>query len=225
MKRISILFILFACVIPSCERDKYENFTGDSGTFIDSRDAQEYKWVRIGDQIWMAENLNYDTVYGSWVYESLIYDTINERWVRVKDLSNAEIYGRLYNWETACKLCPAGFHLPDSLDWEKLIAFLGGYSIAGGKMKESGFTHWNSPNEGASNESSFSALPGGLKLKPHPIDLDPGEFRRIGIAAYFWSNMIGPHPYCRELNYENTTVKNYVRFTEEGLSVRCLKDE
>jgi uncharacterized protein (TIGR02145 family) len=122
-------------LIPVC--NNYE-------TFSDPRDGQVYRIVKIGDQVWFAENLNYDAE-GSWCYDS--------------DPENCEIYGRLYSWEAGLTACPEGWHLPSEDEWNNLIEFLGGYEIAGGKMKA--ISGWDEPNIGATNESGFSALPGG----------------------------------------------------------------
>ena len=90
--------------------------------FTDPRDGQTYKTVKIGDQIWLAENLNYDPAAGnSWCYED--------------DTANCAVYGRLYDWETAKTACPAGWHLPSEDEWDQLIAFLGGEAAAGGKIR------------------------------------------------------------------------------------------
>ena len=113
-------------------------------------DGNDYQTVVIGNQTWMAENLdcsetgNFD--------KALPYD-----W----DPSNSEVYGLLYTWETACNICPDGWHLPTEDEWIELFEYLGGDSIAGGKMKETGTSHWISPNTGATNSSGFTALAGG----------------------------------------------------------------
>ncbi|MEX2593319.1 MAG: fibrobacter succinogenes major paralogous domain-containing protein [Anditalea sp.] len=117
----------------------------ETGTFTDPRDGQVYKTVQIGIHTWMAENLNYEPEY-SWCYG--------------EDPANCEKYGRLYSWNTALTVCPDGWHLPSRAEWEILAHYLGGWEIAGGKMKST--TGWDPPNTGATNESGFSALPGGL---------------------------------------------------------------
>jgi uncharacterized protein (TIGR02145 family) len=111
----------------------------------------------------MAENLNYDAGIGSWIY--------NEN----SDL--AVTYGRLYIWETACEVCPDGWRLPSDEEWTELTAYLGGDEVAGGKLKETGASHWEE-NEGATNESGFLALPGGGRF-------NYGDFDGIGITANF----------------------------------------
>jgi uncharacterized protein (TIGR02145 family) len=178
----------------------------DSNTFIDSRDGQVYKWVRIGDQIWMAENLNFKPDSEPWVYNN-------------NDLAYTNVYGRLYDWETACKVCPEGWHLPEKTEVEQLRAFLGGDSIAGGKMKEAGTKHWASPNLGATNESSFTALPGGIGY----ID----ELYYVDSTAWFWTAtwIMGEMAWGNRLHYNFTQFYNNVSLFSHGLSVRCVKNE
>ncbi|WP_113922434.1 fibrobacter succinogenes major paralogous domain-containing protein [Cognataquiflexum aquatile] len=140
----SVNFIELALGVFEYVDEGIEIGESDSETFSDPRDGQVYKIVKIGDQVWFAENLNYNAE-GSWCYDS--------------DSENCEIYGRLYSWEVGLTACPEGWHLPSEDEWNNLIEFLGGYEIAGGKMKA--ISGWDEPNIGATNESGFSALPGG----------------------------------------------------------------
>jgi uncharacterized protein (TIGR02145 family) len=158
MKKLSILLII-GIVVPTmlligCKKDEESDET--TGEFTDSRDGQVYKWVKIGNQVWMAENLNYETP-NSWWYDN--------------NSANGDIYGRLYTWAAAMNgesssnsvpsgvqgVCPDGWHLPSDAEWTVLTDYLGGESVAGGKMKEAGTVHWNSPNTGATNSSGFTA--------------------------------------------------------------------
>jgi OOP family OmpA-OmpF porin len=137
-----------------------------TGSFKDPRDGKTYKTVKIGTQTWMSENLAFKTDINSIAYDN------NE--------NNGKIYGYLYNWENAMKVCPSGWHLPSLKDWNILIEFLGGEKIAGGKMKETGSVHWESPNTRVTNSSGFTALPGGM--------FDGIErFSGIPYRGYFWS--------------------------------------
>ena len=104
MKRIVLLSLIILSSVSSLYCQISDTLI--TGTLIDNRDGHEYKWVKIGDQVWMAENLNYMNSSGSWVYK--------------KDTSMAIIYGRLYNWEIALQVCPAGWHLPREAEWTKL---------------------------------------------------------------------------------------------------------
>jgi uncharacterized protein (TIGR02145 family) len=215
MKQLNILFgiILTTSILffsQSCEKDDDENSNGGGNntlTFTDSRDGQTYKYVQIGNQVWMAENLNYETDTGSWVYND----------------SNqyAETYGRLYNWCTACEICPDGWHLPSDAEWTELTDYLG--DDAGGKLKatgtiEAGTGLWFDPNEGATNESGFSALPGGYRSSY--------GFYGMGNHAYFWSSSEGDSgtAWGRRLASSIPDVYHYYDDTGYGFSVRCVRN-
>jgi uncharacterized protein (TIGR02145 family) len=130
-------------------------------------------------------------------------------------------YGALYNWYAVNtgKLAPAGWHVPSNAEWNTLSAYLGGDNVSGGKLKESGTTHWYSPNTGATNSSGFSAIPGGSR------DLY-GAFSYISFYGYWWSaTEINPSSaynrniFCNQ-NYLNSEY-DYMRY---GYSVRLVRD-
>lgn len=184
----------------------FKTLERSSGTFTDARDNQEYAWVEIGQQTWMAENLNFETSDGSWAY--------NDNPV------NAETFGLLYNWETAQEVCPAGWHLPSDEEWTTLTNFLGGSVVAGNAMKEKGTNHWYQPNEDATNSSGFTALPGGYRFSN-------GSFSNRDVEAYFWtSTMLAGSNYAlyRRLNHDSGEVKALDDDINQGFSVRCVKD-
>ncbi|MFH2143108.1 MAG: fibrobacter succinogenes major paralogous domain-containing protein [Bacteroidota bacterium] len=193
-----VILILLSITLIRC--------SNESGTFKDSRDGQSYKWVKIGNQIWMAENLNYDSDNGSWVYDN--------------NPLYAEIYGRLYNWETACKVCPDGWHLPTDAEWTILTDYIGGEDVAGGKMKEKGTMYWNSPNTEADNSSGFTGLPGGGRGS------NDGSFGSLGYDGYLWSTTEygESHAWLRSLYYGKADVFAEYGDKTFGYSVRCLKD-
>ena len=177
-----------------------------TGTFTDSRDGNVYKTVTIGNQVWMAENLAYKPSSGNY-------------WAYNDNTANVAVYGYLYDWETAKKVCPTGWHLPTDAEWTQLTDYLGGTGVAGGKLKETGITHWNSPNTGASNETGFTALPGGYRL-------DYGGFSGIGGNGYWWSATEGGTYYAwgRSMYYSNSDVSRDYGSKEDDFSVRCLRD-
>ncbi len=177
----------------------------ETGSFTDKRDNKEYKSVKIGDQWWMGENLKYKTSNGCLVYEGV------EKY--------QETYGYLYTWETALNVCPDGWHLPSDAEFEKLSNFLGGADEAGGKLKEAGTTHWNSPNAGATNSSGFSALAAGYNGS------DAYKVF-IGLNAYFWSydETVADSEVARALYSNKGAFSRYGITRENGLSVRCIKD-
>jgi uncharacterized protein (TIGR02145 family) len=211
MKRIVLFLLIFIGSFSSLHCQISDTLI--TGTFIDERDGHAYKWVKIGDQFWMAENLNYETSSGSWVHK--------------KDSSYGSIYGRLYNWETAKQSCPSGWHLPSFEEWTKLIEYLGGKSIAGGKLKEEGTAHWESPNKGATNETGFSGLPGGYHN-------DLNAIRAIGSWGQWYSathEFFGFYDCIRyvSLSRKSTKLGDHVGnilngFGRTGLSVRCVRD-
>jgi uncharacterized protein (TIGR02145 family) len=173
-------------------------------TLTDPRDGQVYPTVQIGSQCWLQKNMNYETG-NSWCYDN--------------NTSNCSTYGRLYDWSTALGACPSGWHLPSDDEWTALTTFLGGASVAGGKMKEAGYAHWNTPNTGATNESGFTALPGGYLYSNV-------SFHYLGDYAFFWSSTEYSSTYAwyRLLYYNNDGVNWVDDIKTTGYSVRCLKD-
>jgi uncharacterized protein (TIGR02145 family) len=133
-------------------------------------DGNVYNTVTIGAQVWMAENLR-TTKYNDGTSIPLVTDSTKwsdlstpaHCWYNNDKASYKATYGALYNWYTVAtdNLCPTGWHVPTTAEWQILKDYLGS-SVDGGKLKESGTTHWKSPNKGATNESGFTALPGGL---------------------------------------------------------------
>ena len=186
------------------EIDIFMTEGGSTGTFTDPRDDQTYTTIDIGSQTWFAVNLNYNTG-NSWCYDN--------------NGSNCDIYGRLYTWEAATSACPDGWHLPSDDEWTTLIDFLGGEDVAGGKMKETGTTHWNSPNTGATNSSGFTALPGGYRSTN-------GGFYDRGSFGIWWSatEYSSASAWDRKLGYDTDGVDRDGRSKEDGFSVRCVRD-
>jgi uncharacterized protein (TIGR02145 family) len=172
-----------------------------TGTFTDSRDDKIYKTVKIGEQVWMAENLAYKPTSGNY-------------WAYGNKAVNIAVYGYLYDWQTAQNVCPNGWHLPSDTEWTVLIDYLGGKDGAGGKLKEAGTQHWKSPNTGATNEVGFSALPGGRS--------GSGEaFYSIGNSGYWWS---ATHAWGVDMYYDGNDVYRLSTSESFGFSVRCVRD-
>jgi uncharacterized protein (TIGR02145 family) len=187
------------------------------GTVADAG-GNEYKWVKIGSQIWMAENLRYlPSVVGPSNESSTDpryyvhgYDGTNI--VDAKATANYINYGALYNWPAAMAGCPTGWHLPTNVEWTDLVNFLGGSSVAGGKLKETGTTHWLAPNTGATNETGYMALPGGCRLN--------SLWSYLNDTGLWWSS----EHYYFNMGYSNSTVGNSIYDVKAGFSVRCVKD-
>jgi uncharacterized protein (TIGR02145 family) len=174
-------------------------------TFTDSRDGKQYKTVKIGTQTWLAENLAFKTNSGCYAYAN------NE--------DNVKTYGYLYNWETAKKVCPSGWHLPSQDEWKTLSTNLGGESIAADKLKESGTAHWQKPVSQTTNVSGFTALPGGYRN-------ENGEYWVIGYTAWWWcSSENDPERAHHILIYGHTPDLSISYVNKiDGFSVRCIKD-
>jgi uncharacterized protein (TIGR02145 family) len=219
------------------------------GTTISDIDGNSYNTVLIGAQCWTKENLRvrkynngtsilFDATGGSGgsstTWQNL---TIGAHTIYANDStttpSNRTKYGYLYNWYAAkgiyttgniastdtLNICPSGWHVPTDAEWTTLTTELGGESVAGGKMKSIGTAYWNSPNTGATNESGFSALPGGVRNSV-------GSFFDIRNNAFFWSatELDNSNAWNRYLNYNGGLV--YVNYSNKsfGASVRCLRN-
>ena len=192
----------------------------------DTRDGKTYNTVLIGTQCWMAKNLNVGTkILGS---ANQTNNSIIEKYCYNDDENNCNTYGGLYQWDEAMQssttervkgICPTGWHLPTDAEWTTLTTFLGGEAIAGGKMKETGYTHWASPNTGATNSSGFTALPGGYRYYS-------GSFFNLTSYATFWSSSQygATDAWFRTLLYTNEGVSQDHSGKTLGLSARCLKD-
>ena len=201
--------------------------TDTAGTFTDSRDGNDYNWVKIGDQVWMAENLAYlpsvnmvadgsEDAAGSYYY---VYGYDGTDVTAAKATANYTTYGVLYNWPAAMNACPDGWHLPSDAEWTELTDYLGGTSVAGGKLKETGTTHWASPNTGATNETGFTALPGGYRT-------NSGTFGHVGNDGGWWSATedFANDAWSRGVYYGGSDVYRVGSNKELGFSVRCLRD-
>jgi uncharacterized protein (TIGR02145 family) len=200
--------------------------TATSQTVTDI-DGNTYNTVQIGTQVWMSENLKTSRYRNG---GSIPYVVGNSDWQALTtgawsnynhDAANDPIYGKLYNWYTTLgdTLCPAGWGVPTDDEWTTLTTYLGGESVAGGKMKSVGTAYWNDPNTGATNESGFSVLPGGYRYYD-------GSFNDIGDYASFWSATENASFYAwyRNLNFFIGFVFRSFNDKSLGASVRCLRD-
>lgn len=197
---------------------------------MEDQDGNVYKTVTIGTKTWMAENLR-TTKYNDGT--AIPNVTGNDEWSNLttgaycnyNNTSNVESiasYGRLYNWASVNtgKLAPKGWHIPTDAEWTQLTDYLGGTNVAGGKLKETGATHWESTNMGATNESGFTALPGGLRNIY-------GIFTDIGKSGQWWSatESGASTAWNRNIVFYNSFVSSSVSSKNVvGNSVRCVKD-
>lgn len=201
-------------------------------TLVDSRDNQLYPTVHIGTQCWMGKNLNVGMMVNSVNTGSYHSDVTNngviEKYCCYNDTSYCTTYGGLYEWDEAMGydttpgiqgVCPTGWHIPTDADWNTLETYLGGYNVAGGKMKETGYIHWPSPNTGATNSSGFTGLPGRCRNSD-------GSFIMSGHFGYFWSSSLYSSfdAWSRYLTYYTEEFGYQYSYRTEGYSVRCVAD-
>ncbi|HPW67091.1 MAG TPA: FISUMP domain-containing protein [Salinivirgaceae bacterium] len=221
------------------------------GSFTDSRDGNVYKFITIGNQVWMTENLKYlpnvvgpktgsDSVPYCYVYG---YDGADV--TAAKAIDSYKTYGVLYNWVAVVNgaassdanpsgvqgICPKGWHLPSDAEWKQLEMYLGmteeqanstGFrgTDEGGKLKAAGImAHWTYPNTGATNESGFTALPGGYRKLN-------GSFDQIGYYGNWWSATESDetNAWYRSMSYNGSDVGRYIYAKQFGFSVRCLRN-
>ncbi len=214
-----------------------------TGIKVEDVDGNIYNTVTIGSQIWLKENLKV-THYPDNTPIPLVTD--NTEWGDLSDNgtddaycfynndANSE-YGILYTWAAAMGdngvssttnpsgvqgVCPDGWHLPSDAEWTELSDFLLGVGVAGGKMKETGTTHWNDPNTGATNESGFSGFAGGYRIHTS------GTFNGIGTGGFWWSTSEynSANIWTRSLSHVNTEIGVFDNYKSYGFSVRCVKD-
>lgn len=203
-----------------------------SGTFTDSRDGHVYKWVKIGTQVWMAENLAYLPSVNSPGHEGsynspqyYVYSYNGTDVAEAKATANYKNWGVLYNWTAANYSCPAGWHLPNNDEWAKLADYLGGADTAGSKMKS--LTGWTSPNTGATNSSGFSAISTGNASGSTFCNFS--DANSIGQYASWWSSSTGSDwetAWLKSLIYNSSSLNlgTAYSFRENCVSVRCIKD-
>ena len=187
----------------------------DFGTFTDTRDGQTYKTVKIGEQTWMARNINYQTESGSWCYEDSI--------------SYCKKYGRLYDWNTALIACPAGYHLPSREEWDSLTATAGGKEVAGKTLKaKSGLYNrvwWYAYNHNSTDDYGFSALPGGRYYNDRFADTRSSGYWWTATEYSGTTEYDSGNAYFRSMSYNGDAVYENTPFKERGYSVRCVAAE
>lgn len=203
------------------------NSDGKTGTVTDA-EGSTYAIVKIGDQWWMAENLKVSTYNDGTAIPNV---TDSATWAVLttgaycnynNDASFVTKYGRLYNWYAVNtgKLAPAGWHVPTDAEWTTLTTYLGGTDIAGGKLKETGTAHWNTPNTGATNEFGFTALPSGTRYY--------GQFLVVGFVGGWWSSSAQENDTTdaipRNMRFQVSDVYQTGWEKTTGHSIRCVKD-
>jgi uncharacterized protein (TIGR02145 family) len=191
-------------------------------------EGNSYQTQSIGNQIWMSENLKVSKYRNG---ESISTGLSDVNWsstttgayaVYNNDAANNISYGKLYNWYAIAdprNVCPTGWHVPSDAEWTTLTTFLGGESVAGGKMKSTGTQFWVSPNVGATNESNFTGLPGGYRY-------DSGTYGYSGGLGAWWSStpQDSNNAWYRYLFYYYGVAYRFDSNKHYGYSVRCIKD-
>ncbi len=227
-------------VATGCVKEKPVAFS--VGEPVIDVDGNEYKTIKIGDRVWMAENLKVAHYRNG---DPIPQVTEEEEWIALEtggwcyynnDPETGAVYGKLYNWYAVADprgLAPEGWHIPTDDEWAEMekalgmnskelrdIEFRGKEENVGSKLKEVGTSHWGEPNSDATNESGFSALPGGYR------DND-GPFNYFGKYASFWTASKaedGKRVFFRGLTSTDPGVYRF-RFNQKcGFSVRCVKD-
>jgi len=227
MKNFRFLVLIAIAVLTltmSCKKTEEEPYCRDA-------DGNDYKTIKIGNQEWMAENLR-TTKYNSG--EAIPNITDNTAWTTQtagaycllnNDAATKATHGALYNWATLNDtrgIAPKGWHIPTQAEWQALVDYLGGATLAGGKMKQTGTTTWTTPNTAADNSSAFNALGGGYRL------FDLGTFDKVGVNAYWWSKTTDPavadDAFRCKLYNTDATVSIKASSKKYGMYIRCVKD-
>ena len=184
--------------------------------------------IQIGNQNWTTRNLEVTTYKNGdpipEVQSASTWSTLTTgAWCYFNNsLSNGTTYGKLYNWYAVNDprgLAPNGYHIPTDAEWSTLITSQGGTLTAGGKLKETGISHWLAPNTGATNSTGFTGLPGGYRS-------DLGSDFNFATEGNWWTKTQIDANNAKEFYLENTnaSISPYTLLKKSGLSVRCLKD-
>jgi uncharacterized protein (TIGR02145 family) len=234
MKTIIMLILALLTIFlfaNGCRKDENDN------NVVKDIEGNLYHTVRIGNQVWMVENLR-TTKYNDGT--EIVHPSDSAAWNHNTtgafcwypgiDNTDKMVYGALYNQYSVKtgRLAPGGWHVSTLQDWIALTEYLGGESVAGGFLKESGFTHWCNPNTGATNQSGFTALPGGYTTKINFNNI--GGFNGMTYTGIWWtpseSEGAPDYMYAFEIDYFTREVFRYGRFASsfDGFSVRCVKD-
>jgi len=213
-----------------------------TGTMTDSRDGQTYKTVKIGNQVWMAENLNYAYTAVPYKYKDNTSDSTS--WCYDNDPTNCAKYGRLYTWSAAMDsvgtwsangkgcgygvqctpiypvrgICPEGWHLPNDTEWDTLFVAVGGSEVAGDVLRSQ--TGWDNNGNGT-DDFGFSALPAGYRYHYE------GQFLYAGSEVHFWTSLERHNEFVREMKLDVKKCVNWCRddeYKSSAISVRCVKD-
>ncbi len=235
---VTILLLATGCkeeelttiIKPDSKSDSDSKSASDYGSDYDTlliidADSNVYHTVTIGTQTWLVENLRTRKYLNGDPIPSYLnaYQWTNTNSGACK--IGSSIYGNLYNAYSVVdsrKICPAGWHIPTSVEWDILLNYLGGESKAGGPIKESGITHWQEPNVGATNQSGFTALPAGNYHPPYGNE----NIQSIGMNAAWWSSSKQDQWFwAAQCSFASTDAVLTEWKPYDGLSVRCIKGD
>ncbi len=212
-----------------------KNMDGESCGTV-SYESQTYETVIIGKQCWLAGNLNVGlAILGD---QDQSENSIIEKYCYDDKPDSCAVYGGLYQWAEMVQylngasnttswdpapsghvqgICPPGWHIPKDLEMDVLEEYLGGSTVAGGKMKETGTEHWQSPNTGATNESGFTGLPGGV---------GGGIYMYINTSGTWWisTESDDTHSWRFRLHYTSEGISRTTWSKDAAYSVRCIKN-
>ncbi|MCF6365308.1 MAG: fibrobacter succinogenes major paralogous domain-containing protein [Bacteroidales bacterium] len=230
--KIKDLFIvissLFCLLIFSSYSSKDSGYCKFKLGIMKDIEGNLYKTISIGEQVWMLENLRVESYRNG---DPIPNIKNNNEWQSTmkgaycnynNNSKYSSQYGNLYNWyaiNDKRHIAPAGWHVPNDNDWQKLIDYLGGEDIAGGRLKERGFKHWDKPNMDAFDSFGFKALPGGIRYAT-------GKFYNLGSGGYWWSSTEKDDGFgiVYHVYYFYSNIYRYNLYKELGVSVRCIKD-
>nr|WP_315183670.1 fibrobacter succinogenes major paralogous domain-containing protein [uncultured Flavobacterium sp.] len=233
MKKLIYLLSITFLMLLSCSSGDNSNSQGNnnSSTTVSDIDGNVYSIVKICNQTWMKSNLNVSKYRNGDIIPQVTNTTqwaslTTGAWCYYRNITaNGVVYGKLYNWyavNDSRGLAPQGYHIPTQTEWNSIINCLGGDGPggAGGKMKEAGYSHWVSPNAGATNSSGFTALPG--RLRTNLGDAVNGD----GTSGNWWSS--SQFNSADAFKFDTGTEEDYAGIFHYpkswGCSVRCVKD-
>lgn len=233
MKKITRIFseivILALVIILNACTKKATPEPDLSGSVVKDIDGNQYDVISIGSQKWTKQNLRTSHYKNGQVIPQVsdpaLWSALTTGawcWYNNDSTTYAATYGKLYNWYAVNDprgLAPESFHIPDDVEWTTLSSALGGNTVSGGAMKETGLVHWLSPNASATNSSNFTGLPSGFRNSD-------GTFNGITYSAPFWSATIfdAENSYIRELFYLNVNLLRNYNFNKNGFAVRCVRN-
>ena len=227
---IAIILLAFSCKKSSPNSNTNTSVSCKPGNGVMDIDGNSYTSIIIGTQEWTVENLTVTRYKNN---DAIGNITDNTAWSNAttggwcyynNDVTNSPTYGKLYNWFAVSDprgLAPTGWHIPSEIEWQTLITYLGGDSLAGGKMKEKGLAHWTQTDSTVTNSSCYDGLPGGERN--YNINT---PFFQLGDYGNWWTSSTAPNNEAWEFNLimSNSFIDQAQAPKMQGYSVRCIKD-